>query len=114
RGGTRGAPLVSLLLAPPRQRLDLGASPSSSTPRAKCYPPAACRSSHCSPLRPIGPVAMATSSSNSNPFSFALRGLRDREGGDCGSYYSIPDLGDQRIGGCREDHGLGEDLPGAS
>ncbi|VAI73273.1 unnamed protein product [Triticum turgidum subsp. durum] len=40
---------------------------------------------------------MATSSSNSNPFSFALRGLRDREGGDCGSYYSIPDLGDQRI-----------------
>ncbi|VAI85436.1 unnamed protein product [Triticum turgidum subsp. durum] len=40
---------------------------------------------------------MATSSSNSNPFSFALRGLRDRDGGNCGSYYSIPDLGDQRI-----------------
>ncbi|KAM3189226.1 hypothetical protein ACQJBY_067873 [Aegilops geniculata] len=38
---------------------------------------------------------MATSSSN--PFSFALRELRDRDGGNCGSYYSIPDLGDQRI-----------------
>ncbi|XBI09017.1 hypothetical protein VPH35_136659 [Triticum aestivum] len=40
---------------------------------------------------------MATSSSNSNPFSFVLRGLRDRDGGNCGSYYSILDLGDQRI-----------------
>uniref|UniRef100_A0ACD5VAG8 Uncharacterized protein n=1 Tax=Avena sativa TaxID=4498 RepID=A0ACD5VAG8_AVESA len=38
---------------------------------------------------------MATTSSN--PFSFALRGLLDRESGDCGSYYSIPALGDQRI-----------------
>lgn len=26
-----------------------------------------------------------------------MRGLRDRDGGNCGSYYSIPDLGDQRI-----------------
>uniref|UniRef100_A0A453REG0 Aconitate hydratase n=3 Tax=Triticinae TaxID=1648030 RepID=A0A453REG0_AEGTS len=32
-----------------------------------------------------------------NPFSFVLRGLRDRDGGNCGSYYSILDLGDQRI-----------------
>ncbi|KAI4975447.1 hypothetical protein ZWY2020_049054 [Hordeum vulgare] len=58
-------------------------------------PAAASRPSYCSPFPPIGPVGMATSSSN--PFGFALKGLRGRDGGNCGSYYSIPDLSDQRI-----------------